>query len=144
MCRAQLSLEDAFSSEMRFSHIQGKNGKAQVDEAETNAQQLFSRLLHYITCTHMRVYTHAHTQSAALLLKRLLPSITPTNSRASSPPPLPAQNLDPEARITGDSDQDQGSLSFLPSHIISCFELSSIVIQPGRPEQGKNFSCQKS
>lgn len=38
MCRAQLSLEDAFSSETRFSCFQGKDGKAQVDEAEARAQ----------------------------------------------------------------------------------------------------------
>lgn len=61
MCGVQPHLEGAFSRDMRFSHSQSKNGKAQVDEAETNAQQLFSRSLCYIR--------HTHTHPAALLQK---------------------------------------------------------------------------
>lgn len=41
MCRAQLSLEDGVSCEMRFSHLQTEDGKAQIDEAATGAQELF-------------------------------------------------------------------------------------------------------
>lgn len=106
MCRAQLGLEDAFSREMRFNHTQSKNGKAQIDEAERSAQQLFSRLLGYITHTH----THTEHNSAP---EETVAKPHPTNqdqcssSCASSPPALPAQHLDPETRIIGDSDQTQ-------------------------------------
>ena len=41
MCRAQLSLEEGFSSEMRFSYTQSEKEKAQIDEVKTGAQQLF-------------------------------------------------------------------------------------------------------
>lgn len=85
MCGAQPHLEAAFSRDMRFSHSQSKNGKAQVDKAKINAQQLFSRSFCYTTHTHTPqlcsrsdcCQASPHRPGAALQLARKLLSLSP-------------------------------------------------------------------
>lgn len=40
-CRVQLSLQEGFSSKMRFSYSQGKKGKVQIGEVKSGTRQLF-------------------------------------------------------------------------------------------------------
>ncbi|EAW91519.1 hCG2038238, partial [Homo sapiens] len=97
-------------------------------------------LLHHThthtTCQYMHTHTCTCPPDCSSPLEETIVKHHPTNQEQPpvralppSPPSLP-QHLDSETIITHDSGQTQGSLLFLPSHIISCSELSSTVIQP--------------
>lgn len=111
MCRAQLTLQDGFLSETRFSYIQSEKGKAQTDRCSATVLE-DSLLLHPCVCTHRCAHTRGHTYTHTH--PSPLPSgrdgcqasphkpAAPSSPCATSPASLSSQYLDPETGITDD------------------------------------------
>lgn len=142
-CGAQLGLEEDFPSETGFRYTQVRMERLAWMRLRQTPNSCSRRVP--ATSPHRDVHTCGHTPRSSPPAETLVKHHPQTRGAPQFPGSLPflplSQSLDqPEPSHLR---PDPGSLLFLPSHIISCFELSPTGIQPSRPEQGKNSSCQK-